>query len=103
MDQNRVLLVGSCEHGTEISGSIKGREFIDWLSNYQLLQKDSAPWSLLFSKLLEACCMNTRLCCCYGIVSRNQLTIYSLENPMWCKNQFFVLLLFKSQKPDAAF
>jgi len=25
---------GSCEHGNEPSGSIKGREFLDYLSDY---------------------------------------------------------------------
>jgi hypothetical protein len=33
----------SCEHGNEISGSIKGGEFLDYISDYQLLKKDSAP------------------------------------------------------------
>jgi hypothetical protein len=37
-------VAGSCEHGNELSGFIKGGEFLDWLSDYQLL-KDSAPWS----------------------------------------------------------
>jgi len=32
---HRVLeLAGSCEHGTELSGSIKDREFLDYLSDY---------------------------------------------------------------------
>jgi len=30
-------VVGSCEH--EHLGSMKGGEFFDWLSNYQLLKK----------------------------------------------------------------
>jgi hypothetical protein len=33
----------SFEHGNETSVSIKGREFPDWLSDYQLLKKDCAP------------------------------------------------------------
>jgi hypothetical protein len=37
-------VVGCCEHGNEPSGSIKGGEF-DYLSDYQLLKNDSAPWS----------------------------------------------------------
>jgi hypothetical protein len=36
-------VVGSCEHGNEPPGSIKGGEFLDYLSNYQLFKKDSAP------------------------------------------------------------
>jgi hypothetical protein len=32
-------------HSNESSGSIKGSEFPDWLSDYQLLEKDSLPWS----------------------------------------------------------
>jgi hypothetical protein len=34
-----------CEHGTESSGCIKGGEFLDLLSDYQLLKEDSALWS----------------------------------------------------------
>jgi hypothetical protein len=33
---------GYCEHVSEASGSIKGMEFIDEMSDYQLLDKDSA-------------------------------------------------------------
>jgi predicted deacylase len=35
---------GSCEHGNELSGSIKCWEILEWLSDWQLLKKDSAPW-----------------------------------------------------------
>jgi hypothetical protein len=35
---------GSCEHGNEPSGSIKFWEFLEWLHNWQLLMKSSAPW-----------------------------------------------------------
>jgi hypothetical protein len=38
-------VTGSCGHGNETSGSTKGGEFLDYLSNYQLIKKDSAPWS----------------------------------------------------------
>jgi hypothetical protein len=34
---------GSCEHGDEPSGSIKGWEVFEWLHNWQLLKKGSAP------------------------------------------------------------
>jgi len=37
--------VGCCQHGNEPSGSIKGRELLDQLSDYKLFKKDSAPWS----------------------------------------------------------
>jgi hypothetical protein len=36
----------SCEHGNEPSGSIKGGEFLDKLSDCQLLKKDSDPWNV---------------------------------------------------------
>jgi hypothetical protein len=36
-------VAGSCEHDNEPSGSIKGREFLDQLSDYQLHENDSAP------------------------------------------------------------
>jgi hypothetical protein len=35
---------GSCEHGNESSGSIKGWEVLEWLHNWRLLKKGSAPW-----------------------------------------------------------
>jgi hypothetical protein len=34
---------GSCEHGNEPSGSIKRWEVLEWLHNWQLLKKCSAP------------------------------------------------------------
>jgi hypothetical protein len=34
-----------CEHGNGPSGSIKGREFLVKLNDYQLLKKDIVPWS----------------------------------------------------------
>jgi hypothetical protein len=33
---------GSCEHGNELSGSIKWWEVLEWLHNWQLLKKGSA-------------------------------------------------------------
>jgi hypothetical protein len=38
---------GSCEHGSEPSGSIKCWEILEWLSDCWFL-KDSAPWSWLW-------------------------------------------------------
>jgi hypothetical protein len=34
---------GSCEHGIEPSGSIKCWEVLEWLHNWRLLKKGSAP------------------------------------------------------------
>jgi hypothetical protein len=34
---------GSCEHGDEPSGSIKCWEVLEWLHNWRLLKKVSAP------------------------------------------------------------
>jgi hypothetical protein len=39
-------VTGSYDHGNKLSGSIKGEEFLDYLSDYQLL-KDSAQSSQL--------------------------------------------------------
>jgi hypothetical protein len=36
---------GSYEYGNEESGSIKSVEFLDQLSDYQLLNMDCDPWS----------------------------------------------------------
>jgi len=38
-------VAGSCEHGNEPSGPIKGGEFLDKLSDYLLLKKVPDPWS----------------------------------------------------------
>jgi hypothetical protein len=38
-------MAGSCEDSNEPSDSINGREFVDSVSNYQLIKEDSASWS----------------------------------------------------------
>jgi hypothetical protein len=38
------LVADFCEHSNEPSGSIKGGEFLDQLSDHKLF-RDSAPWS----------------------------------------------------------
>jgi hypothetical protein len=35
-----------CEHHNETLGSIKGGKFLDYLSDYYILNKESALWSL---------------------------------------------------------
>jgi hypothetical protein len=44
-DSEQVSVANCCEYGNEPTHSIKGGEFIDYLSDYQLLKKDSIPWS----------------------------------------------------------
>jgi hypothetical protein len=46
-------VAGCCEHGNEPSCSGKGSEFLDYLGDYQLLKKDSAPCSQLVSYLVS--------------------------------------------------
>jgi hypothetical protein len=41
--QDRDHWRGSCEHGDEPSGSIKCWEVLEWLHNWRLLKKGSAP------------------------------------------------------------
>jgi hypothetical protein len=41
---------GSCEHGNEPSGSITCWEILEWLSDWQLIEKGSAPWSYLVTR-----------------------------------------------------
>lgn len=43
-----------CEHDNKRSDSIKFREFIDYLSDYRLLEKDCSPWIWLFSCAITA-------------------------------------------------
>jgi hypothetical protein len=38
-------MAGSCEHGNESSGSIKGEKFLDWVIDCQLFKKDCASCS----------------------------------------------------------
>lgn len=33
-----------CEHGNEPSGPVKGLEFLDYLSDYEVVNNDSVPW-----------------------------------------------------------
>ena len=40
-------MAGTCKCSNEPSGSIKCREFLDYLRNCELLKKDSAPWNEL--------------------------------------------------------
>jgi hypothetical protein len=42
--QDRDQWEGSCEHGNEPSGSIKCWEVLEWLHNWRILKKGSAPW-----------------------------------------------------------
>jgi hypothetical protein len=37
-------MAGSCGHGNEPLGFAREEEFLDRLSDYQLLNKDYAPW-----------------------------------------------------------
>jgi hypothetical protein len=41
-DTQQGPVVGSCEHGNEPLSFIKGGEFIDQLSDYELFKKDSS-------------------------------------------------------------
>jgi hypothetical protein len=36
-------MAGSCEHGNDLPGFIKGVKFCDKLSDYKLLNSDCAP------------------------------------------------------------
>jgi predicted deacylase len=38
-------VVGSCLHGIELVGSITYWKVVEQLSDWQLLEKDSSPWS----------------------------------------------------------
>jgi hypothetical protein len=37
-------VAGSSDHGNEPSGSIKGGEFLDYLSDYLILKKNTSQW-----------------------------------------------------------
>jgi hypothetical protein len=43
MDLIDLALEGSCEHGNKPSGFILCWKFLEWLHNWQLLKKGSAP------------------------------------------------------------
>jgi hypothetical protein len=44
LDQDTDQSEGSREHGNELSVSIKYSEILEYLSDWRLLKKDSAPW-----------------------------------------------------------
>jgi hypothetical protein len=44
-DSGEGPMEGSCEHDKELSGSIKFWEILEYLRDWQLLKKGSAPWS----------------------------------------------------------
>jgi hypothetical protein len=54
-----ISLESFCENGNKPLGSVKGREFSDWMNNCWVLKKDSAPSSLLVSVLLK-CSINLK-------------------------------------------
>jgi hypothetical protein len=47
LDWHRIGSDGElCEYDNKTLSSIKGVEFIDWLSKYRLLKEDLAPWKI---------------------------------------------------------
>lgn len=44
-------VAGSCECDNEPSDIVKGGQFLDKLSDYQIIVEDPAPWSQLYKKL----------------------------------------------------
>jgi hypothetical protein len=42
-------MVGSCEQDKETSDPIKGREFLEYLTDYYLYNKDGPPYTLRYS------------------------------------------------------
>jgi hypothetical protein len=74
---------GSCEHGNEPSSSIKWWEFLEWLHNWQLLKKSSAPW------VSDVCNLGTREQAYWfhtsiGIIRVN----YLVPNQRWWRQRF---------------
>jgi hypothetical protein len=46
VDRFHLALVGDCgEHGNEPAGTMNGEKFLDKLSSYQVLKKDSDLWN----------------------------------------------------------
>jgi hypothetical protein len=41
-------VTGSCEHGNEISVSIKDGEVLDWLNDYKLLDMDKIIYLFIY-------------------------------------------------------
>jgi len=55
---------GLCGHSNEPSGSLKYCRFLDLLGNFQLLKKDPAPCSWLFSCFMGMCVC---VCVCLSV------------------------------------
>jgi hypothetical protein len=56
-------VASSCEHGTKLSGSIKGGEFLDLVTDNQVLKKDCASWSLLVTYSVSQSVSQSDLLC----------------------------------------
>jgi hypothetical protein len=75
-------LAAFCGHGNEPSGSIKGEEFLDELSDYQVLKKDpdgfrkSYAFILIIGNVLENSFCSRSFSQCY-LGSRNSFTVTS--------------------------
>jgi hypothetical protein len=41
---DRSPVAGCCEHGKEPLGYVEGEEFLDHLSDYQIINNDSTTW-----------------------------------------------------------
>jgi hypothetical protein len=75
-------VVGLCEHGSELSVSIKGGEFLDYLSDCKLLKKDSYM-ELISSNVVVKNILNCQIFILeYTPTSYNSRRYFpSLENP----------------------
>jgi hypothetical protein len=53
-------VAGCCERGIEPPGSVNFEEFLDWLSTFYFVKKDSASCSYLV-RYLYTCVMNVEM------------------------------------------
>jgi hypothetical protein len=51
-----------CEHGNELPNSVGGEEYLDWLSDHQLLKKDTPSLSQFIILLSDIKIKNSSLC-----------------------------------------
>jgi hypothetical protein len=79
---------GSCEHGNEPSGSLKFWDILQWLRDWQFLNKNSAPWSYWIPlrhcsdtpmpSRMECVCVCVCVCVCATETGSSKLQALSL-------------------------
>jgi hypothetical protein len=82
--QKRIKVVDCCEKGNELSSSVKRREFIDPLNDYQFLKSEYLIVSNFGEFLLRIKCGNVSVFCLYFIYSiYKRINLHDYNSIIW--------------------